>query len=147
MTLKRRQLVIEALFEAILPLSKNFQRKKYRDKILEDFFKLIPRSCEHLNFEDFRVTNLIMIHVQDHLVGFYNVSQVADTGESKSTPVAAQQCKLILLNVGLCRPSYIGGYVVSKLFKNNKGKSRPENKELQELLHNMKCSDGSNSLY
>ena len=34
---------------------------------------------------------------------------------------------------------------MSKLFKNNKGKSRPENKALKKLLHNMKCSNESNS--
>ena len=63
--------------------NENFHRKENQDKLLEDFYELIPRSCELLNCEDFRVTNLIMIHVPDHLVGFYNVSQVADTGESK----------------------------------------------------------------
>ena len=133
----------EALFEALLPLYENFHRKKNQDKLLEDFYELIPRSCELLNCEDFRVTNLIMIHVPDHLVGFYNVSQVADTGESKSTPVAVQAMQINPAERGPL--SYIGGYVVSKLFKNNKGKSRPENKELQELLHNMKCSNQSNS--
>ena len=50
------------------------------------------------------------------------------------------------INPAECGPlSYIGGYVVSKLFKKNKGKSSPENKELQDLLHNMKCSNESNS--
>ncbi len=131
----------EALFEAILPLYERFHRKKNQDKLLEDFYALIPRSCELLNCADFRVTNLIMIHVPDHLVGFYNVSQIKD--KSKSTPVAAQAMQINPAERGPL--SYIGGYVVSKLFKNNKGKSRPENKELQELLHNMKCSNESNS--
>ncbi len=130
----------EALFEAILPLYERFHRKKNQDKLLEDFYGLIPRSCELLNCADFRVTNLIMIHVPDHLVGFYNVSQIED--KSKSTPVAAQAMQINPAERGPL--SYIGGYVVSKLFKNNKGKSRPENK-LQELLHNMKCSNESNS--
>lgn len=66
---------------AILPLYENFYRKKNRDKLLKDFYELIHRSCELLNSEDVRVTNLVMIHVPDHLVGFYNVSQIVDNGE------------------------------------------------------------------
>ena len=131
----------EALFKAILPLYQTFYKKKNQDKLLEDFYGLIPRSCELLNCTDFRVTNLIMIHLPDHLVGFYNVSQTGDT--STSTPVAAQAMQINPSERGPL--SYIGGYVVSKLFKNNKGKSSPENKELRELLHNMKCSNESNS--
>ena len=73
-----------------------------------------------------------MIHLPDHLLGFYNVSQTGDT--STSTPVAAQAMQINPSERGPL--SYIGGYVVSKLFKNNKGKSSPENKELRELLHN-----------
>ena len=71
------------------------------------------------------------------------MSQVADTGESKSTPVAVQAMQINPAERGPL--SYIGGYVVSKLFKNNKGKSRPENKELQELLHNTKRPNQLNS--
>ena len=99
------------------------------------------KSCELLNCTDFRVTNLIMIHLPDHLVGFYNVSKTGDT--STYTPVATQAMQINPAERGPL--SYIGGYVVSKLFKKNKGKSSPENKELQELLHNMKCSNESNS--
>ena len=67
----------EALFEAVLPLQK--YRKKNQDKLLTDLYELIPRLHELLNCEDFRVRNLIMIHVPHHLVGFYNVSQIIDT--------------------------------------------------------------------
>ena len=115
-------------------------KEKNQDKLLEDFYGLIPRSCELLNCTD-RVTNLIMIHLPDDLVGFYNVSQTEDT--STSTPVAAQAMQINPSERGPL--SYIGGYVVLKLFKNNKGKSSPENKELRELLHNMKGSNESNS--
>ena len=53
-----------------------------------------------------------MVHLPDHLVGFYNVIQTGDT--STSTPVAAQAMQI---NPSECGPlSYIGGYVVSKLF-------------------------------
>ena len=128
----------EALFKAILPLYQTFYNKKNQDKFVEDFYGLIPRSCELLNCTDFRVTNLIMIHLPDHLVGFYNVSQTGYT--STSTPVAAQAMQINPSERGPL--SYIGGYVVSKLFK-KKGKSSPENKELQELLHNMKCSESN----
>ena len=36
----------EALFKAILPLYQTFYKKKNQDKLLEDFYGLIPRSCE-----------------------------------------------------------------------------------------------------
>ena len=131
----------EALFEAILPLYQKFYTKKNQDKLLEDFYGLMPRSCELLNCTDFRVTNLIMIHIPDHLVGFYNVSQIRE--KSESTPVAAQAMQINPAERGPL--SYIGGYVISKLFKKSKEKSSPENKELQELLQNMKCSSELNN--
>ena len=41
--------------------------------------------------------------------------------------------------------SYIGGYIVLKLFQTNKRKTGPQNEELQALLQNMKSSDQSSS--
>ena len=93
------------------------------------------RIVEHCG--DFKVANLIMIHIPAHLVGFYNISQVRDKGES--SPAAEQAIKIDPVERGPF--SYVGGYVVSQLFKRNKGKSRPQNEELQVLLQNMKSAE------
>ena len=127
----------EALLEALLPLYETFCQKKNQDKLLESFYLLIPRSCELLNCEDLRVANLIMIHIPDHLVGFYNVSQTSHVEQAASKPIPeidpAERGPL----------SYIAGYVVSKLFQTNKRKTGRQNDELDALLMNMKSSDQS----
>jgi hypothetical protein len=79
-------------------------------KLLEDFYGLIPRSWELLNCGDFKVANLIMIHIPDHLVGFSNISQMRDKGESSSG--AEQPVKINPAELGPL--SYVGGYVVSQ---------------------------------
>ena len=48
----------EALLDALQPLYEKFCRKKNMDKLLESFYGLIPRSCELLNCNDYRVANL-----------------------------------------------------------------------------------------
>ena len=60
----------KALFDALHPLFATFCKKKNQDKLVESFFALIRRSCDLLNCKDYKVSNLIMIHVPDHLVGF-----------------------------------------------------------------------------
>jgi hypothetical protein len=80
-----------------------------------------------------------MIHIPDHLVGFYNISQMRDKG--KSSPAAEQPIKINPAERGPL--SYVGGYVVSQLFKRNKGKSSPRNEELQVLLQNMKSAESN----
>jgi hypothetical protein len=49
-----------------------------------------------------------MIHIPDHLVGFYNISQMRDKG--KASPAAEQSIKVNPAERGLL--SYVGGYVV-----------------------------------
>ena len=61
--------------------------------------------------------------------------------KGKSSPAAEQAIKL---NPAECGPlSYVGGFVVSQLFKRNKGKSSPQNEELQVLLQNMKSAESN----
>lgn len=131
----------EALFAALLPLYETFCRKTNQDKLLESFYGLIPRSCELLNCQDFRAANLIMIHLPDHLVGFYNVDQ---TRQAQETTVES----VVQIDPAERGPlSYIGGYVISKLFQINKRKTGQQNEELQALLHNMKASDQSSNSF
>ena len=53
----------EALFTALLPIYETFCRKKNRDKLLETFYGLIPRSRELLKCDDYRIANLILIQM------------------------------------------------------------------------------------
>ncbi|CAB4045344.1 Hypothetical predicted protein, partial [Paramuricea clavata] len=57
--------------------------------------------------------------------------------KGESSPAAEQAIKINVSYVG----GYVGGYVVSQLFKRNKGKSSPQNEELQVLLQNMKSAE------
>ena len=130
-----------ALLDALLPLYKTFCHKKNQDKLLESFYGLIPRSCELLNCQDFKVANLIMIHLPEHLIGFYNTShETTGTGEGSSTPKAKPQ----LDSVERGPLSYVAGYVISKLYQLNRKKKGEGNQELQALLQIMKCSEPNN---
>ena len=76
-----------ALFNALLPLYETFLRKKNQDKLFESFYGLIPRSSELLNCQDYKVANLIMIHLPEHLIGFYNTSQTTCKDSSIAKPL------------------------------------------------------------
>jgi hypothetical protein len=49
----------------------------------------MPQSTQLLNCEDYKAANLIMIHIPDHLVGFYNINcgqaSRSETGEACET--------------------------------------------------------------
>jgi hypothetical protein len=64
----------KASFEALLPMYETFCRKKNQNKLLESFYGLIPRPCEFLKYDDYKIANLIMIQLPDFLVGFFNTS-------------------------------------------------------------------------
>ena len=127
----------KALFDALHPLFATFCKKKNQDKLVESFFALIRRSCDLLNCKDYKVSNLIMIHVPDHLVGFYHTSSKEHTGETESSKIK----KLDPAERGPL--AYVAGYVVSKLFQKSKRKSGNQNEELQSLLQSMKSNDQS----
>ncbi len=65
----------EAFFSALLPIYQTFCRKTNQDKLLESFYGLIPRSCELLSCQDYRIANLVMIHVPEHLIKFSQSNQ------------------------------------------------------------------------
>lgn len=123
------------LFTSLLPLYKAFCRKKNQDVLLESFYGLIPRSCELLCCKDFRVANLIMIHLPEHLIGFYNISQ---TGEDL-TANADHSSQLDPAEQGPL--SYLTGYVVAKLIQLNRKKTKQGNEELQALLMSIKSPE------
>ena len=130
----------ETLFDHVLPMYEIFRKKKNQDKLLQSFYGLIPQSLELLNCQDFRVANLIMIHLPDHLVSFYNLNQTRQSEEKETASVQ--------LEPGEHGPlSYIGGYIISKLLQKNKRKTGQENEELQSLLHYMKAVDQSSNSF
>ena len=79
-----------------------------------------------------------MIHIPDHLVGFYHTSSREHTGETEASKIK----KLDPAERGPL--AYVAGYVVSKLFQKSKRKSGDQNEELQPLLQSMKSIDQSN---
>ena len=128
----------EALFDEVLPIYTKFSRSQNQDKLLESFYGLMPKSAQLLNCTDSRVANLVMIHIPNHLVGFFNVQNVSQERDTESTP----DCKIEPSEHGPL--SYISGYVISKLGRASK--SKEENTELQALLQNLK-SEQENSSY
>ena len=72
----------QAFFDALFPLYADFCRKKNQDKLVESLFSLMPQSCELLKCESYKAANLIMIHVPDHIVGFYNINRARATAQS-----------------------------------------------------------------
>jgi hypothetical protein len=121
-----------ALLDAILPLYKKFCLKKNEDKFLESFYGLIPKSCQLLGCDDYKVANLVMIELPEHLIGHHNTTQETDN----PTPQSESITKIDPAESGPL--SYIAGYVVSKLYSANKRNKGQDNEKLQAILQNMK---------
>ena len=86
---------------------------------------------------NYKVANLIFIHIPEHLVGFYNTN----TANEESCSKAATPTQLGPAERGPL--SYVAGYVISKLFQLNK-KKKQGNQGLQALLHAMKSVEANN---
>ena len=100
---------------------------------MESFFALVPQSCALLKCEDYKAANLIMIHIPDHLVGFYNTNQARTT--TAQTPHDSQKNVKGIDQTERGPLSYVAGYIVSKLFQSNKRNSGQQyNEELHQLL-------------
>jgi hypothetical protein len=89
-----------------------FCRKKNMDKLLESFYGLIPRSCELLNCDDYRVANLVMVQIPEYLASYYEINPTGATTESSSN---ASKQEIDPDERGPL--SYLARYVVSKLHK------------------------------
>lgn len=124
----------DALFDALQPLYTTFCRKYNQDKLLECFYGLIPRSCDLLNCDNYKVANLVFIHIPEHLVEFYNTTPgIKEYSSEARAPTQLDPAERGPL-------SYVAGYIISKLFQlNKKNKQRNHSNEgLQALLHAMK---------
>ena len=132
------------LHQALLPLYQTFCKKKNQDNLLKVFFGLIPRSCELLNCNDFRIANLIMIQLPDFLVGHYNTEiQRQRHGESSTRVTYNEPTELNPVERGPL--AYIGGYIISKLTHINRKKKDNINEQIQALLQSMKSVGPANS--
>ena len=80
----------EALLKETEPLYSRFCKNKNQDKLLQVFYGLMPKSTTLLNFVDYRITNLVMIHIPDHLVSFYNIRRRSNT--AVATTVDSTDC-------------------------------------------------------
>ena len=89
------------------------------------------------NCKDYKASNVIMIHIPDHLVGFYHTISRQHTGEAQAATIK----KLDSAKPGPL--TCVAGYVVSKLFQKNKRKFGNQNVELQSLLQSMKSINQS----
>ena len=132
------------LHQALLPLYQTFCKKKNQDNLLKVFFGLIPRSCQLLNCNDFRIANLIMIQLPDFLVGHYNTEiQRQRHGESSTGVTHNEPTELNPVERGPL--AYIGGYIISKLTHINRKKKDNINEQIQALLQSMKSVGPANS--
>ncbi len=127
----------EALLDALQPVYVKFCRKKNMDKLLESFYGLIPRLCELLNCDDYRVANRIMVQIPDHLASYYEINRTGTTTESSSTTSKQET------HPDERGPlSYLAAYVVSKLHRTCVKSTDKNNEELLSLLRNIKSPEG-----
>ena len=110
----------EALFKEVEPLYLKFCKNKNQDKLLKSFYGLIPKSTTLFNLVDSRITNLVMIHIPDHLVSFNNLNERRNASVT-TTVNASEECeKIEACEMGPL--SYIAGYVVKRLTNSSKKK-------------------------
>ena len=98
----------KTLFDDVLPLYDKFYRKKNKDKLLEDFYGLIPNANKYSNCPDSNAATIIMIEIPDRLAGFFKVCQ---NRENSCTTTASNDLKIEPSEQGPL--SYIAGYIVS----------------------------------
>lgn len=131
----------EALFDAVSPLYKTFYHKRNQDVLVQTVFGLIPQSCQLLDCKNYKAAYLIMVHLTDYLVGFYNRKET-NTAEPCSQ---LDQSSTLVDAIERGPLAYIAGFVVSKLFQTAKRKTGKQNEHLVLLLQSMRSSEQTNS--
>ena len=135
----------EVLFTEVEPLYSKFCKNKNQDKLLQSFYGLMPKSTTFFNLADSRITNLLMIHIPDHLVSFYNLNGRRDASATTTGTVdTSEECeKIEACEMGPL--SYIAGYVVRRLTASSKKRTESENTELERLLMSLQSEQENNS--
>lgn len=130
------------LFDAVLPLYSKFCWKKNQDKLLEEFYGLMPNASKYLNCDISNAASIIMIDLPDHLVGHFNVCQERQKAKTKPN-IAVKDVKIDPLERGPL--SYVAGYIVSKLHQKARNTKNKRDEGLQELLQCLKSPGKDNS--
>ena len=94
----------KALYDAVYPIVEKFWRKCNEDQLFESFFGLMPESCKLLECEDYKAANLVMIHLPDHLVGFYHKNK----GQTAQSVVSEEDTSSQLTSIGRIDPTEHG---------------------------------------
>ena len=125
----------DLLVSSLSTLYDGYCEKLDREKLLKNFYKLIPESAKMFQTTSKEMNapayNLLMIHIPDLVVGFYKRGNVKE-----KLPVIKpiEQSEFGPL-------SYVAGYIIAKIFRKSKatgkGKETPEHLELQSLLLSM----------
>ena len=84
----------EALFKEVEPLYLKFCENKNQDKLLKSFYGLMPKSTTLFNLVDSCITNLVMIHIPDHLVSFHSLNERRNASVT-TTVNASEECEKI----------------------------------------------------
>ena len=133
-----------ALFDAVLPIYNQFCRKKNQDKMLEDFYGLLPIDPNvFLHCTDGNVANLIMIEIPDRLVGFFKVARSRQEASNNPTQSVNSVVEIDPSERGPL--SYIAGYIVSKMHQKSRNRKDTCSEELQALVRSLKSSEGANN--
>ena len=85
------------------------------------------KSTTLLDLADSHTTNLVMTHIPDHLISFYNISGRGDASVTTTENTTKECEKIEACEMGPL--SYIAGYVVRKLTSARKKKTESENTE------------------
>ena len=101
------------------------------------------KSTTLLDLADCRITNLVMIHISDHLISFYNISGRGDASVTTTENTTKECEKIEACEMGPL--SYIAGNVDRKLTSARKKKTELENTELQGLLRSLQSEQKNNS--
>ena len=134
----------KALFDAVLPIYNKFCRKKNQDKMLEDFYGLLPiKPSTFLDCTDGNVANLVMIEIPDRLVGFFKIARSREEASNYPTQSVKSAVEIDAAERGPL--SYIAGYIVSKMHQKSRNKKDSCSEELQTLVRSLKSSESANS--
>ena len=129
----------DLLVSSLSALYGAYCEKLDRDKLLNSFYKLIPKSADMFQAasKDMNAPayNLIMIYIPDLLVGFYKRGNVKEK-LPVIKPIESSEFGPL---------SYVAGYIIAKMFRKSKasakGKETPEQLELRSLLFSKSLDD------
>ena len=132
----------KALFMVVLPIHEKFCRKQNQDKLLEEFYWLLPITrSTFLHYTDATVANLIIDEISDHLVGFFKIAQFREGAKNNLTKTSSSATDFELDPSEQGPLSYITGYIVSKIYQKSRSKREASDKELHALVNSPKSID------